>query len=499
MLDRHSRSSPVLFYRPTPHTKDDPSKRSWLLWPAWAFRVIAPEPRARTLNALQKAVLGVLQASKLTAQELAKRLCIDPELSAFVAVELQERGFLDVAWGLTPEGASVLKEDAESNAKLVPGWVFRDPWTEDLWPFIASNQMRANTEFDEEGFPRLLLGSKGAPKPRSAWVQFPSTDPLPKKPEAKEIIRAARQQRRLEAQENFSGELNVSQVDIDRISAVESEPEAVFLSTFAYSAEEDWHVCDFFGRGNKEDLKSLMIKVAESTPLALFLDGFLNRSGKDGFKQFVAQTQKNREAAQRVLERVLSLQINEYSVKNPLLDALISWNEMKAEASQRRMRAVLLDCRRSLERLMAWLAKGHPLQGVENRLGEDRTTNQSVIRRALRSVGVEPTPELKPWLNVSQNQVRSAAQYGDSWRLRPLFVAVLLSASRDPSHALREALRLEPSLLHKMESISSFAGEGIHDEREELNLSLVRACLVDTFIVVGRLLGLPVSDLQGVS
>ena len=166
--------TPVLSYGPRPHA--DPggrNDREWLLWPAWAFRVVAPEPRPRGVNLLQKAVLGVLRASRLTAAELGAHLGVHPELAAFVVTELQTERWIDAAWTVTRRGIEVLEEDRELSTKLVPGWVFRDPWNGNLWPFVASSLEYAPTELDERGYPVLLLGSTGRPWRQSAWMQFP--------------------------------------------------------------------------------------------------------------------------------------------------------------------------------------------------------------------------------------------------------------------------------------------------------------------------------------
>ncbi|MBP8197905.1 MAG: hypothetical protein KAX64_05030, partial [Chromatiaceae bacterium] len=80
----------VLWYAPRSHAKPGPrNDRGYLLWPAWAHRVMAPEVRERLLNPLALAVLGLLAASRLTAKEVANHLAIHQELAAYVVADLQ--------------------------------------------------------------------------------------------------------------------------------------------------------------------------------------------------------------------------------------------------------------------------------------------------------------------------------------------------------------------------------------------------------------------------
>jgi hypothetical protein len=134
--------TPVLSYRPRASRAHDPGGRNdrvWLLWPAWAFRVIAPEFRERRINVLQKAVLAILRASKLTAEEMGHRLGINPELAAYVVSELQGQTRVDPGWNVTRAGVELLEEEQMQAASMMPGWVFRDPWNGGLWPFVGSS------------------------------------------------------------------------------------------------------------------------------------------------------------------------------------------------------------------------------------------------------------------------------------------------------------------------------------------------------------------------
>ena len=162
MVASFGSETPVLFYGPRAHANPGGrNDRVWVLWPAWAFRVIAPEFRRRPFNALQKAVLGVLRASRHTAVELGERLGIHPELAAFVVTELQNQNRVDDKWAVTRRGIELLDEEREESTSLAPGWVFRDPWNDHLWPFVAPSLEYARTAQDERDRVVLDLGTTG--------------------------------------------------------------------------------------------------------------------------------------------------------------------------------------------------------------------------------------------------------------------------------------------------------------------------------------------------
>src|SRR5262245_5229638 len=98
MATSFSTETSVLMYRPVAHANPGPrNERAWLLWPAWAYRVVSPELQPRRINILQHAVLAILRASRLTAVEIGERLGVHAELAGFVVSELQIQGRVDMS------------------------------------------------------------------------------------------------------------------------------------------------------------------------------------------------------------------------------------------------------------------------------------------------------------------------------------------------------------------------------------------------------------------
>ena len=520
--------TPVLSYGPRAHA--DPGKRNdreWLLWPAWAFRVVAPELRSRDVNLLQKAVLGMLRASRLTAVELGHRLGVHHELAAFVVTELQTQGRIDDAWAVTGRGVEVLEEEHEGSATLVPGWVFRDLWHGSLWPFVASSLEYAPTELDETGYPILMLGTMGRPWRQSAWMQFPPkarggessgvAEP-PDPPDAREILRAVLRHKRREQRSRRLGEwegedddtqgTGVSGLDVNRISVIEPEPEPVFLVSYLYVPRDgddaDWHACDFFGRGSDPALRRLVVRVAddEKEPrLARRLDRLLGRTRHRDFDTFRRAARGREDHARRLAEWALTMNVHQHGVMQPLTETLEGWLELRElgdDAGLRHARNVLTSCRRTLERLFRDVAEAWPLSGVaEGLCWQDKKVNANRVRAAAVDAGFAGSEVPKAICHVTRGAVKAVSDYDDSSRLRPLVAATLLRARTEENHPLRSAARKAPDLLARIEALTKRGGGAVHgNDSGSFAVDSVTTSVMDTLEIVGLLLDLPVRPLD---
>ena len=512
--------TPILFYGPRAHLHANPggrNDREWVYWPAWAFRVVAPEFRDRSFNVLQKAVLGVLRASRLTAAELGERLGVHPELAAFVVTELQEQGRIDAEWKVTKRGVDLLEQESEESANLVPGWVFRDPWSGNLWPFVASSLEYAHTGRDKRGYPVLELGKTGNPWRQSAWMQLPSAGCGAKPPDAREIVRAAlrhkrlgrrRQQVGVHLDEDIDG-VDAVGLDLNRLSGIDPEPTPVFLVSFLYvprdgdDCDDDWHACDFFGRGSDPALRRLVIRVAEEDEkqhLARRLDRLLGLTRHGDFDTSRRAARGRKRKAERLLERALTIDVRHHVVAEPLEEMLDGWLELRelgGDAGQRHRGGVLTSGRKALERLLRDVAEKWPLAGIADRLSGDRKTDVELLRRTARDIGLTELPDALS--GVKKNQVRAVSDYDDSWRLRPLVVATLLRAREAPGHPLRSAAGKAPAVLERIERVASLGGEAAHGSGDgRFDAGSVNTAVQETLEVAGLLLDLPVRSIEEV-
>lgn len=503
----------VLWYGPHAHV--NPGKRrerEYVLWPAYAWRVVAPKARKRPLNSLQKAVLEVLSSARLTAVELGGRLGIRPELAAFVVLELQGQGRMDREWNVTEGGKKVLQSEREQAAEMVAGWVFRDPWSGELWPYIAENLQQARTEPDEanNGFPQLDLGTTGRPWTLTPWMQFPPRDAASEAPDASEILRASMKMSRLERRSHrmgvFGGEEDDDDVpgglDMHRIKAVETRHVPVFLTTFLYVPKDNpeegmsWFAADFFGRGCDNVLRWQVERCAAEEPnFARVLDRLVGRTVYKGLSEYKEVVDALREKARGMIESAFTLDVRRRPIYEALLDAAFAWFEVREVGNRippTRYKALMDSIRAVLEGLFASIADDHPLEGMWRRLTEsDRSINRVRLEAAATTLGFRTVPEVL-W-KMHRNQVKAACDFGKTWKLRPTIIATLLLAADEEEHPLRRAARRAPDLLVQIESVLELADPERHWKADGNgpDPGRLEEMMEKTLEIAGHLTGLP--------
>lgn len=506
MVSSFGVEAPILRYGLRSHA--NPGRRNdrfWFCWPAWAFQVVAPSNPRRQINVIQSTVLALLRSSRLTATEIAERLGIDRELAAFVVIELQGQGYVQEGadWVVTKRGHQLLRGEEEASAELEAGWVFQDPWSKDLWPFIAPALEQAPTTHDGK-YRRLNLGSTGSPWDQRIWVQ--DTSEGYRSPIAEEILRASRRherfkrrsERRKRQHEDWSDdELDMpapAGLDMRRITTIQDEPEPVFLTSYLYVPQDtnemdvDWHACDFFGQGSNPTLRRyLSRRAAEFKPLSDALSTWMgNTCYFDDFEAYQKHTDKIRKQARGLLLRCMSIQVEQCPEAERLqevFEMLCEVAHLGEDANTSRREHVLLGCRKTLERAFREMAEEYPLNGVSKEMSYDSDVNSALIERVANELGLDPIPD--SFKRAKKGQVRAVSDYDDAWRLRPLIVATMLAARQEPQHPLHRVAAQSPDLLSTLDDITSAAGSAAHDND---NPPLTFEALRDTVDDLARLL-----------
>ena len=507
--------TPLVSYGPRAHA--DPGRRNdrvWLGWPAWAFRVVAPEFQRRRLNTLQKAVLSILRASRLTATELGERLGIHRELVAFVVADLQGQQRVDQDGKVTQNGIELLEDEAVESVKLVPAWMFRDALSGQLLPFAAPALEYARTVPNERGCPMLDLGSTGSPWQQRIWRLRAPQEVFPETPTPAEVLKAARRSQRSQRlwqqvgvhEDDDLDEPSVETVQLDRLTSIEPEPQPVHLVTYLYTprggdADGDWHVCEFFGRGHDPSLRQCVIDAAKSdNKLAEQLDRRLFASTRHhDLTSFQAAVRHRAQRASRLLARVLTIGIETHdAVAKPvrdMLDAYLEWRDARNGRNSRLHRNVLTECRRTLEELFADLARHRPITGMADLLSqEDKALNKMTLQGAAEELGLSSLPAALG--RVRRGQVHAVSDYSDSWRLRPLVAATLLRARGDATHPLALAAKSAPDILERVERVAVHGGRAAHGKDGSTDGTSAEQIAQDTLSVVGLLLQLPTQPLE---
>jgi hypothetical protein len=481
----------VLNFGPRNHTRW--SFRQFLLWPAWAYRVVAPRIRERHLNVFQRAVMGLCRAGLTRVEDLAESLSVHNDLAAFIVAELTELGYLNTNGLPTENGLRVLEDDSIDTHDMVAGYVFQDPWTGDLWPRFVERLDYSELEYNEVGFPSLLLGTKGKPRRLPAFTVLPNSEVLPVTPSPSAIVEAVSRHRRglrfsdaNDVDEEDISDFVASGVQIDRVSFVEEDPQPVFLTTYIYvpeseAVEMDWYVCDPFGLGQSARLRRRVESVMHEVP-ALF--DVVNRvvgntlfSGYEDQRKWLETLQFQ---AGLEIEHRLTTDIRTHDSFEQLLameSAHLEMRSLGAECPKRKIDEVLRAGLKVLEAIFSSIAVAYPLgdiwkrvyvQHKDKKTGRERLRQQqdsrlleAIYKGVLRNVGFkDPFP--KSLVNIKPGQIRSVAERGEHWRLRPLVTAIAMLADRETFHPLKRAAGQNQKLLDLIDEIASAGGGAGH-------------------------------------
>ena len=513
----------VLNFGPRHHTRW--GSRQFLLWPAWAYRVVAPRVRQRHLNVLQRAVMGLCRAGLMQSAALAEHLSVHTDLAAFIVMELSDLGYLDADGLPTGQGLRVLENDAIDTDELVAGYVFQDPWKNDLWPRFVERLDYCELDYNNSGFPVLLFGTTGQPRRFPAFTVLPRAGMTPATPLASAVVEAVARHRKeirfsdaADVDDERIGDFVASGVQIDRVSFVEEDPQPVFLTTYLYVPESDtgamdWYACDPFGLGQSVRLRRRVESVMREKP-ALFdiVNGLIQSTLHEGYEDQRKWLEALQLKAGLEVDRLLTINVRSDRSFAQILAMESARQEMQSlgqDCPKRKINEVLRAGMKVLEAVFSSMTEAHPLGDIWKRvyvLRVDRRTGRRHLEQhsdrdllaalyegASRAVGfLCPIP--RSLLSVKPGQIRSAADYGENWRLRPLIVATVLLADRTLSHPLRRVAQEAPGILAVIDEIAILGGKAGHANDVQATIADAEEHVEKVYVAVSTLLGLKGPD-----
>ncbi|MFO8079037.1 MAG: hypothetical protein R6V07_01920, partial [Armatimonadota bacterium] len=372
-----SHDDPVLNFGPRGHVR--PTRREYLLWPAWAYRVVAPRVRRRPLNVFQRAVLGLYRAGVQGEKEVGSKLAIEPDLAAFITDELRNLGFLDLDDVVTKRGLEVLSDDELEDSEMVAGYVFQDPWNGELWPRFTESLKYCDVEYNDKGYPRLAFGTAGRPWSRSAWMVFANDAPSVSRPTPAAVVAAVSGHRKglryaaeqPEWQDEVErGDFVPSDANIRRVSFIEERPIPVFLTTYIYRVPKsaDWFASDPFGMGASVRLRRRIEQIMPTNPV-LFerVNRLLGREIDEGLDAHRERMETIRAQAELQVEHRLSLNIRAHSAYQDIVNMEFGRLEVDGlgeSCPAQKIHSTLRSCSQVMEALFAEVAKSNPLGDV---------------------------------------------------------------------------------------------------------------------------------------
>jgi hypothetical protein len=514
----------VLNFRPR-RPREHSNRVAWeyLLWPAWSHRVVAPRVRDRQLNMFQRAVLGLCRTGIQGFETIGEKLAVHSDLAALILIELADLGYIDKHGCPTEKGIQVLSEDTIEAHDLVAGYVFQDPWSGDLWPRFVEQLDYCDLEWEENGFPRLLLGSAGRPKRQGAFMVLPDGKAGVSRPSSASVVAAIAGHRKgirfadnlAEWDDNFDDAGFIpSVVHIDRVSFIEEEPSPVFLMTYVYLSDgaagsSDWYACDPFGLGANVRFRRQIEQVMQTTPpLYNVINRLVGRGLHEGLDDQKRWVEQLRRSAELEVEKLLTVNIRTHMAFDRIVDMEFAYQEgnlMGRDCPKSKIQGALRNCLKVIEALFGDVSTRCPLGDIWKRVYTNRVDRKSGARylaqqqdqkllRATYEIAAFSVGFKKPipnsLLGVKPGQVRSVAERGQYWRLRPMVMANILAAQVDETHPLRSVAKDAPNLLQDIEEIARQGGKAGHANSEPTTLDDAEATVKRTYAVIAVLLGL---------
>ncbi|MBE9396814.1 hypothetical protein IOQ59_06000 [Pontibacterium sp. N1Y112] len=217
------------------------------LWPVWVWEVLAPDASRNHLNLFQRTILGLIQAGKSNADEIAGWMGIEKEMVLYITVsQLQPNGWLDSKGQLTDEGCRLLENDLEARRSLTTAYVFQDVFSLKLWPRVAHSLPYIDPEpAATEGYPVFMANRE------TGWEEKPFVlschVSTPDRPDIRSFWEAVQQGNNAIHNQKVRGELDCRQKEFkaDEIDLIEFKPLKAYVFCWAIEDQtEHWAVTD---------------------------------------------------------------------------------------------------------------------------------------------------------------------------------------------------------------------------------------------------------------
>jgi len=357
-------------------------KRELILWPVWAYRVVAPKIVNQNINVLQKVVLGMCRVGETRIKKMDDKLNLGSDLIAHVFNELIMKGLIENDGTLTERAKDFYKDDALGDAEQTVGYVFQDPWSGSLWhrfkedPFNNLIEIKVNN--NSSGL-ILKLGTTGSPKMIPAFRVFPPNECVPTTPNSREILFAVQKFKRLLKNKRYALKQNNRQPihdvpdeveGIHKISVIEEEPVPLYLVTAIHlnqknSESKTWFATDPFGLGESWDMrKQIEEKLPEIPSLQDKIKRFIGEeisAGIDNYEQFMKNIE---EKAVISLEKMFSKEMyNCPGLFESLLSLQSRYDEYKIRKIplKRLMKDIIRDAAEPIEAIFSYILDCYPI------------------------------------------------------------------------------------------------------------------------------------------
>lgn len=161
-------NTPVIFF--DPNVEFHFSKRSWVLWPMIAYKVIVPYPKEKQLNIFQETILKLCDIGMTDSSKIADKMKLKIELIDFIIEQLEQMKLLNNRE--LNERAKQLLSENNNLYDIKSGYVFKDAIGDFFWDYFANDLPYINAESGNR-YRKFYWGDIGSGKYNRSAVIWP--------------------------------------------------------------------------------------------------------------------------------------------------------------------------------------------------------------------------------------------------------------------------------------------------------------------------------------
>lgn len=495
------RTTPVVDFAETPSPRSWGPPR-WILWPAYAYKVLIPSRGNPPFNIFQRTVLDMCQAGIRDPEQIAERLGF-PSTELFVSIvdQLQSMDALDSHCALTEHAKRLLADEADVPDVEDVGYVFVDTHSRHLWPRLHRGGLpliSADMETGTENLVELTRGDEGSKKTVKAKVLWPTLSTLPNEPSAFDVQKAARHHARrvrsFAREQSKNGESSRAMNDLiaQKIQLLGTEPELVFVAAAIFmpkdARQSSWFVTDPCGLGVSEVLRAGMMKLAREgrhgvKEMLEMLTGQALHVDDGDFALYLAEA--NRSAALRVAKH-LGDAANRLPTK--VLEQLARADEKSELQKTKDIETFFKNAHAAIEGTFSWLVSLHPDTSVLASLAPEAANNESFLRQIAERLGFTTSDKTNVFFKTRRGVVKGALCNGNT-TLPGCLAAALLAAKDSSKHPLATLAAKNPNALVFLADFKKRRDNASHVTAAEVSVADAMQQRSDLFKLFCDLLG----------
>lgn len=447
--------------------------RRWILWPAYAYKVLLPMRGQPPFNVFQRAMLDLCRAGVRHDDDIARRLALPQDLVNFVLAQLHATDALDDARAPTTRALRLLAEEDEPTTIEDAGYVFIDAHSLRVWPRVHPGALPiVDADHEAGGLARFVRGTPGNPEEVRARVLWPSVAQPPQPPTAYQVLKAARQHtRRVRAYQRES-ERAADRDDVfdglsaKRVRVVGTAPEPIFVAACVFlprdAQQRAWLVTDPCGLGVTDLLRAGLRALAEEGVYRV--DALLTDVAGEAWRVDGGDLALYlREAAHTATDRLARRLGDATAVFPPrLLDRLADADaRLDGARTAKPIEDFLANAYAALEGVFDWLVERYPNVNA-SALGDNPHRNAAFLRRIAEGLGFEVPADMPLLRGVTGRAVDRAIDRGGQ-ALRESLAAALLAAHARSDHPLAVLATRVPDALALLVELFHLRREASHD------------------------------------